>query len=110
MAISRYADGVGPEKSLIVPTDDDGNLTEPTALVRDAHRAGLLVHPYTFRNENVFLAADFQQGDPASLGFDAATGDAPAEYRLYFDLGVDGVFSDYPDTAVAARHEWRTRR
>ncbi|CAN5832696.1 glycerophosphodiester phosphodiesterase [soil metagenome] len=108
--VARYADGIGPSKNMIVPTDDVGNLLEPTSLVDDAHRAGLVVHPYTFRNENTFLPADFRMGDPASPFYDAATGDAPAEYRLYFNLGVDGVFSDYPDTAVAARHEWRSGR
>jgi len=35
--------------------------------------------------------------------FVQAYGDAPAEYRLFFRLGVDGVFSDNPDTAVAVR-------
>jgi len=34
----------------------------------------------------------------------AAYGDAASEYRWYFALGVDGVFSDNPDTAVAARN------
>ena len=104
--IARYADGVGPEKIMIVPVDAAGNLQEPTSLVHNAHRAGLLVHPYTFRNENEFLPADFRQGDPSAEFYLSATGDAPAEYRLYFDLGVDGLFSDYPDTAVAARHAW----
>jgi glycerophosphoryl diester phosphodiesterase len=108
--IARYADGIGPSKLLIIPVDGDGALQEPTSLVDDAHDAGLVVHPYTFRNENEFLPDDFQQGDPASEWFATATGDAPGEYQRYFDLGVDGVFSDYPDTAVASRHEWLTRR
>lgn len=108
--IARYADGVGPEKRLIVPVDGGGRLQEPTSLVDDAHRAGLLVHPHTFRNENVFMAPDFRRGDPAAEQYASATGDAPAEYQLYLGLGVDGLFSDHPDTAVAARHEWRTDR
>jgi glycerophosphoryl diester phosphodiesterase len=102
--IATYADGIGPSKNQIVSRDAAGNLLEPTSLVDDAHQAGLLVHPYTFRNENSFLPADFRQGNPASDLYPGATGDAPAEYRLFFRLGVDGLFSDNPDTAVAARH------
>jgi len=102
--IATYADGVGPNKNLIVPRDAAGNLLDPTSFVRDAHRAGLQVHPWTFRKENNFLPADFRQGNPASPEFLRATGDAPAEFRLFFRLGVDGLFSDHPDTAVAARH------
>ena len=49
-----------------------------------------MVHPFTFRNEAKRLASDFN-GDPV------------AEYRLFFQLGVDGVFSDFTDTAVKAR-------
>jgi len=104
--IATYADGIGPNKNLIVPRDADGRLLDPTGLVRDAHRAGLQVHPWTFRKENNFLPADFQQGNPASPQFLGATGDAPAEFRLFYRLGVDGLFSDHPDTAVAARHQF----
>jgi glycerophosphoryl diester phosphodiesterase len=103
--IATYADGVGPNKNLIVPRDAAGNLLDPTSFVRDAHRAGLVVHPWTFRKENNFLPADFRQGNPASPEFLRATGNAPAEFRLFFRLGVDGLFSDHPDTAVASRHE-----
>lgn len=98
--IGRYADGVGVNKGLIVPRDASGRLLAPTALVRDAHRVGLLVHAWTFRSENTFLPADFRTGtDPA------AHGDAAAEYELFYGLGVDGVFSDHPDAALAARQE-----
>ena len=96
--IATYADGVGPAKDRIVPRDADGNLGEPTPFVDDAHAVGLDVHPWTFRNENTFLPADFRRGtDPADYG------DAFAEYELFFRLGVDGVFSDNPDTAREAR-------
>jgi glycerophosphoryl diester phosphodiesterase len=108
--IAGYADGVGVNKNLIVPRDADQNLLDPTTLVRDAHRAGLQVHAWTFRNENNFLPADFRLGDPASPVYLRATGDAPAEYRLFFRLGVDGLFSDNPDTAVASRHQFFTNR
>ena len=96
--IARYADGVGPSKDYIVPRDAAGNSLTATAFVADAHRARLLVHPYTFRNENTFLPLELRRGaDPV------AWGNALAEYGLFFGLGVDGVFSDYPDTAVDAR-------
>ncbi|MGI8530004.1 MAG: glycerophosphodiester phosphodiesterase [Geodermatophilaceae bacterium] len=96
--IAGYADGIGPDKNRIVPRDAAGFLLEPTALVDNAHRAGLLVHPYTFRAENTFLPADFRIGtDPARYG------DIAAEYELFFSLGVDGVFADQPDIAVYAR-------
>jgi len=108
--IATYADGIGPNKDLIVPRDSAGNLLEPTSLVRDAHRAGLVVHPWTFRRENNFLPLDFRQGNPASPEFLRAPGDLPAELRLFFRLGVDGVFSDNADVAVATRHRVFGRR
>ena len=108
--IATYADGVGPNKNLIVPRDAQNRLTSPTTLVRDAHQAGLLVHPWTFRRENTFLPEDFRQGNPASPVYLQATGDFPAELRLFYKLGVDGLFSDNPDVAVAVRHEVFARR
>ena len=104
--IATYADGIGPTKTLIIPRDAQGNLGNPTSLVDDAHAAELVVHPWTFRNENTFLPADLRAGNPQAPTYLWATGDAPAEYRRYFDLGIDGLFSDYPDTAVATRTEW----
>jgi glycerophosphoryl diester phosphodiesterase len=96
--ISRYADGIGTNKDLIVPRDPTGRLLEPTTLVDDAHSRGLVVHAWTFRSENTFLPADFRIGtDPA------AHGDAGAEYALFYALGIDGLFSDFPDVAVRAR-------
>jgi glycerophosphoryl diester phosphodiesterase len=102
--IARYADGIGPEKRRIVPGNvADGQLDEPTTLIRDAHRAGLLVHPFTFRPENNFLAAPFRLGNRSSPEYLRARGNQPAELALYYRLGVDGVFVDNPDTAVAVR-------
>ena len=96
--VAKYATWLGPDKAQITPVDADGNLTKPTTLVKDSHRVGLKVVPYTFRNENSFLPKNFRRGtNPADFG------DAFAEYKLLFGLGVDGVFSDDPDTAVAAR-------
>ena len=108
--IKTYADGIGPWKPYIVPvkwelngagaavdkngdgkTDLTDALSQPaTTLVADAHKAGLLVHPFTFRNEKRRLTFDMA-GDPIN------------EYLQFFRIGVDGLFSDFPDTAFAAR-------
>ncbi|MFC3713319.1 glycerophosphodiester phosphodiesterase [Sphingoaurantiacus capsulatus] len=95
--IAAYASGVGPEKSAVIPRGADGKLAAPTALVKDAHAAGLVVHPYTFRQENYFLAADFKKG-----GDPRAHGDLAGEVCAFLKAGVDGVFSDNPGLAVAA--------
>jgi glycerophosphoryl diester phosphodiesterase len=108
--IKTYADGIGPWKPYIVPVkgqlDDAGKLKDingdgktdlsdaitqaPTSLIDDAHKLGLLVHAFTFRNESRYLAHSY-------------VGDPQAEYWQFFRLGVDGVFSEFPDTALAAR-------
>ena len=109
--IKTYADGIGPWKAYLLPArqldanadgkpDDlngDGAIDErdrvllpPTTVVKDAHAAGLFVHPFTFRSEAKRLVSDYR-------------GDAAAEYRKFFEMGVDGVFSDFPDTAIQAR-------
>ena len=54
--IATYADGVGPWKNYIIPRTADDCTGKPTSFVKDAHRAGLVVHPYTFRRENTFTA------------------------------------------------------
>jgi glycerophosphoryl diester phosphodiesterase len=96
--VSRYADGAGPSKDYIVPRDAAGASLPPTTFVDDAHRAGLKVHPYTFRAENFFLPLELRSpGSPAEYG------DFAAEVRQFLDLGVDGLFTDNPDKAVAAR-------
>ncbi len=101
-AISRYADGVGPNKDLVIPRDGAGDATAPSHLVRDAHRSGLVVHVFTLRRENQFMARNFRIGtDPNAVG------DLAAEVRAFLDAGVDGLFSDNPDVAVSARNEWR---
>ena len=109
--VKSYADGIGPWKPYLIPSkqvdanndgkpDDlngDGKLDErdrvmmpATDVLKNAHAAGLFVHPYTFRSEARRLASNFK-------------GDPKAEYRLFYELGVDGVFSDFPDHAKAAR-------
>ena len=88
--IKTYADGIGPWKVYIVPTTGGGggDIKPPTDLVQRAHARGLLVHTWTFRDDA------FPTGYP---------GGPIEEYLNVFQLGVDGVFSDFPDTAVAAR-------
>ena len=96
--IATYADGVGPEKSYVIPRRADGTLGRPTSFVREAHRAGLLVHAYTFRAENAFLPVDYRIGsDPTDYG------DYAGEITAYLEAGLDGFFADHPDLAVEAR-------
>jgi glycerophosphoryl diester phosphodiesterase len=85
-SVAGFADAVGPAKQIV-----------DAAFVRDAHAAGLDVHPYTFRRENQFLPPELRVGDDPG-----AVGDWRAEYERYAELGVDGVFTDNPDLAVAA--------
>jgi glycerophosphoryl diester phosphodiesterase len=94
-AIARYAAAIGPAKAMIVPRDSADRSMMPTSLVADAHKAGLLVHPWTFRSENTFLPVELRDGKDG-----AAHGKAAVEVRMFRDLGVDGVFSDYPGEAV----------
>lgn len=98
--IATYAQGIGPDKALVIPRGADNRLAAPSSLVTDAHAAGLLVHPWTFRSENYFLPADFHAGDPAAPNFPRLHGDAPAELATFFAAGVDGVFADFSDVAV----------
>jgi glycerophosphoryl diester phosphodiesterase len=109
--IATYADGIGPWKRYIVSSkavdsngdgvvgdeNGDGNVDEadrqalpPTDLIRRAHQHGLLIHTWTFRNESKRLLADYA--------------DRPVdEYLQFYELGIDGVFSDFADTALTAR-------
>ncbi len=87
--VATYANGIGPWKPYIQSWAGT-NALPPTNVVADAHRAGLVVHPYTFRNEPNRVAPPFG-GNPVK------------EYLRFYELGVDGVFSDFADTAVAAR-------
>ena len=106
--IKTYADGIGPWKPQIVPlkivpwrdrnpdgTPFTGSTTlatvQPaTSLIADAHKAGLFVHAFTFRNEKKYLAASY-------------AGDPRREYATFFALGLDGLFTDFANTGVAAR-------
>jgi glycerophosphoryl diester phosphodiesterase len=98
--IKTYADGIGPWKPQVMALTvvpyvagsglADVNTVKPTSLIADAHKAGLFVHSYTFRNEQKYLAGAYG-GDPAN------------EYLVFFRAGIDAVFSDFANTAHAAR-------
>ena len=107
--VRTYADGIGPWKPYILPArglDAAGNpVTElaeasnvpPTSLIADAHKAGLFVHAYTFRDEPRHLTKTYH-------------GDPKAEYKAYFSLGIDGVFTDFSTTARSALTDWLKER
>ena len=97
--IAEYADGVGPEKAQVIPREADGTLGEPTSFVDDAHAVDLLVHPYTFRNENEFLPADLRDAgeEPGDYG------QAIDEQLAFWETGIDGIFTDNPDTGIVSR-------
>ncbi|MEH0582008.1 MULTISPECIES: glycerophosphodiester phosphodiesterase [Streptomyces] len=99
--IAGYAQGIGPTLDLVIPKDAAGNLTIPTSLVKDAHAVGLILHPYTMRNENPFLPTNFRKGTAAD-GY----GDPFGAFRTYFATGIDGVFTDNADTGVLARADF----
>jgi glycerophosphoryl diester phosphodiesterase len=87
--IRSYADGIGPNSRLVIPADADRTLREPTDLVQRAHALGLVVHIWTLRAEPVFLSPSYH-------------GDFAEEFRQFRDLGVDGIFTDFPDVAFKA--------
>ncbi|MDQ1292993.1 MAG: glycerophosphoryl diester phosphodiesterase [Actinomycetota bacterium] len=96
--IAQYAQGVGPEKGHVVPCRSDGSLGPATDLVEDAHEAGLLVHPWTFRAENTFLPARLRVGDdPKDYGR------MLEELQVFLRAGIDGFFTDHPDLGALAR-------
>ena len=100
--VAIYADGLGPEKTMVVPQSADA-LLSATDLVKNAHAAGLVVHPWTVRAENYFLPTTLRKGDPKDPAFLAQHGDTIAVLKALYAAGVDGVFSDFPALAVAAR-------
>jgi glycerophosphoryl diester phosphodiesterase len=93
LEVATYANGIGPAKELVIPRDRQKNLGSPTSLVRNAHAAKLLVHPYTFRPENPFLPANLRRGDAESR---SERGDAAAEITAFLQAGIDGFFTDDP--------------
>jgi glycerophosphoryl diester phosphodiesterase len=91
--VARYADVIAPPTRAIIPLGPDNKLGTPTSLVADAHRAGLLVHIWTFRPENYFLAADFRSGSDPAFRNEAGS---VREMQAYIRAGIDGFFSDDP--------------
>ncbi|NJC65945.1 glycerophosphodiester phosphodiesterase [Planosporangium flavigriseum] len=97
--LSAFVAGIGPEKSQVIPRNADGSLGKPSSLVANAHTAGLVVHPYTLRAENMFLPTNMWVGaDPTAYG------KAIDEQLAFLRAGVDGVFTDQPDIGVLARN------
>lgn len=97
-AVAAYADAIGVETGLILPRDDTARSRPATALVADAHAAGLKVVVWTFRAENIFLPLEHRHGDAPP-----DHGDLSGYLKAFYGLGVDAVFSDFPGMAVAAR-------
>lgn len=97
--IATYADVVAPPTRALIPLDKDGRLGQPTALVEQAHQAGLRVEPWTFRPENRFLAADFRNNAGDNARNEAGS---IAEMRRYIATGLDGFFTDDPALGRAA--------
>lgn len=102
--IAGYAQGIGPTLDLVITKKADGSLDKETTLVADAHKVGLILHPYTMRNENPFLPAEYRKGTDAD-----AYGDAFGAFQRYFATGIDGVFTDNADTGVLARQDFVNR-
>ena len=96
--MASYADVVAPPTRALIPLLADGKLGQPTNLISEAHEAGLLVHTWTFRPENRFLAADFRddKGDDARNEKGSI-----AEMQRYIAAGIDGFFSD--DSALGRK-------
>lgn len=87
-ALQRYAEysyGIGPEKTLIVTSNSNRQISEVTDLIARAHNAGLRLHAWTFRNEDQHLLWDYGQ-------------DVNQEFNTFLNLGLDGFFTDFPST------------
>ncbi|MAC30956.1 MAG: glycerophosphodiester phosphodiesterase, partial [Erythrobacter sp.] len=90
--VARYADGIGPYLGRVLAADGS-----PTALIADAHAAGLQVHPWTLRKENAFLPPALRKGSDAP-----AQGDLAALVEMVVAAGADGVFTDDPALVLSA--------
>jgi glycerophosphoryl diester phosphodiesterase len=89
--IAQYAQGIGPWLPQVVEVTSSGALEVPE-LVRRAHAAGLFVHAYTLRVDQL----------PDGAGsFDDVVRFLSAR------VGLDGVFTDHPDRVIAALHGYR---
>lgn len=96
--VATYAQVLAVGKDMVLPVAPDGAWGESTSLVGAAHEAGLAVHVYSLRNENAHLPPSLR------IGVEPGThGRALAEHLAFARAGVDGVFTDFPDTGVEAR-------
>jgi glycerophosphoryl diester phosphodiesterase len=103
--IATYATVLGPDAAQLFPRDATGATGAPTRLVTDAHRARLMVVPYTYRAENSFLPLQYRRGtDPAAFG------DLIGYLQSAYAAGVDGVFVDQPDIAYDVRRDLAASR
>ena len=92
--IAQVADGIGPWLNHVVTGADEAGAWRMTGLVEDAHALGLAVHPYTFRADAL---PDY-------------AGSLEEALRIFLvEAGVDGVFTDFPDQAVAFLRENQRR-
>ncbi|QAY61669.1 glycerophosphodiester phosphodiesterase [Microbacterium protaetiae] len=89
--LTDTVDGISVDKRFLTSAKRGG-----AALVSAAHARGLVVFTWTCRPENLFLARRYRRGIAP-----AAFGDYVAEWRMLRGTGVDGVFADHPDLAVA---------
>jgi len=96
--IAAYAQAVSPYKLMLIRRQKDGSLGANTGLIEKAHQAGLKVHSWTFRAENGMLPPALRSSNDPE-----ANGNLREEVRAYFEAGLDGVFSNHPDQAAAAR-------
>jgi glycerophosphoryl diester phosphodiesterase len=115
--VKTYADGVGPWKRYLVTVkatldasgkavdvnkdgvvnEADYNAVANDTIAKNAKARGLLLHTWTFRSESRRLAATY-------------TADPAKEYEQFFAMGVNGLFSDFPDHAVKARDAFWAKR
>ncbi|MFP7835146.1 glycerophosphodiester phosphodiesterase family protein [Marisediminicola sp. LYQ134] len=102
--LATWADGVSVDKRVLLRTDESGR-TVGADIVARAHAVGLAVYTWTLRIENRFLAPANRRpgGDPHD------TGEWEREFDAVLGTGVDGVFADHPDLALAARTARRQR-
>jgi len=91
-------DGVSVSRKLMLRLDLGKNAIGVTDIVARSHAAGLMVFCWTLRAENKFLAKNNRvRGEARDYG------SWRREFELILSSGVDGVFADQPDLALAAR-------
>lgn len=85
--IAKYADGVGPWYPMVVEESSTPGNIKTTIMVKEAHANGLVVHPYTFR-QDAGKVPPYAKNLTDMLDI------------FYNTADVDGVFTDFPDVAV----------